>query len=431
MRPFRLPEGFMLGSATAATQIEGGDRNSNWYDWCRQGKIKDGASCERANDHWNRYPEDIALMKRLNHKVYRMGIEWSRIEPEKGKFDASALAHYRDELSMLLKNGIQPLVTLHHFSHPLWFAEEGGFETEAAVDCFERYTRHMVENLGDLVSEYITINEPNVYVTNGYFFGDWPPGKKDLRLSWQVYKVMTLCHITAYRAIHRIRKEKGFSGKTKVGIANHLRVFAPYSKSPLDWMAAKVMDYLFQGAVIRSMADGRLRFPIGSGAPVGKGRYYDFIGINYYSRSAVRFKGFRSDVMPGTPRNDLGWEIYPEGLVQLCKRFYKEYGAPIWITENGTCDEKDLFRAKYIHDHLQAVSKLCEEGIPVERYYHWTLMDNFEWVEGESARFGLIHTDFETQKRTVRRSGEFYGEICEHHGVTEDMISRYWTGGTK
>jgi beta-glucosidase len=127
-KPFTLPEGFLLGCATAATQIEGGDRNNNWYAWCEKGKIKDGTSCLRANDHWNRYEEDIGLMKKLNLKVYRMGIEWSRIEPKNGAFDASAIAHYRDEIEMLIRNGIKPLVTLHHFTHPLWLCDEGEFE---------------------------------------------------------------------------------------------------------------------------------------------------------------------------------------------------------------------------------------------------------------------------------------------------------------
>ena len=424
-KPFKLPDDFLMGSATAATQIEGGDRNNTWYDWCEKGKILDGSSCLRANDHWNRVEEDVALIRKLNHKVYRMGLEWSRIEPKKGEFDTSAISHYRNEIEMLIQSGIKPLVTLHHFSSPLWLRSEGEFESEKAVGYFKRYTRYVVENLGDLVNEYITINEPNVYVANGYFFGTWPPGKKSLPLAVKVFKNMTLCHIASYRAIHEIRKDRGFKGNTMVGVANHLRVFDPYSKNPLDWLAAKVMEHMFQGAIVKSMTSGRLRFPIGFGAPMGKGSFYDFIGINYYSRSAVRFKGFKDDVMPDTPRNDLGWEIYPKGLYDLCKKTYQMYKAPIWITENGTCDREDAFRSDYIYQHLFEISRLRGEGIPVELYYHWTLMDNFEWVEGESARFGLIHVDYNTQKRTIRKSGEFYGQICLHNGVTQGMIDKY------
>lgn len=418
MKSFQLPKDFLMGSATAATQIEGGHTGSNWCRWCEEGHIKDGSSCIRANDHWNRYAEDVEWMRKLNHRVYRMGLEWSRIEPEKGNFDKSAINHYRDEISLLLKNNIKPLVTLHHFSHPLWFCEEGEFENEKSVSYFERYVSFVVENLGDLVSEYITINEPNVYAVMGYYFALWPPGKKDIKLLLRVYRNMTLCHIAAYRAIHRIRREKGFEGKTMVGVANHLRVFVPYNKNPVNYVSAKIMDYLFQGAITRMMSYGRL-------LSFGRHRkkYYDFIGINYYTRSAV--KGFSDKTLPGRPVNDLGWEIYPEGLYLLCRKYHRKYKAPVWITENGTCDEKDEFRAMFIYDHLYQVYRLINDGIPVERYYHWTLMDNFEWIEGESARFGLIHVDFETQKRTMRKSGEFYSQICRENLVSEELIRKY------
>jgi len=416
METFQLPKDFLMGSATAATQIEGGRTSSNWCKWCDEGHIKDGSSCTRANDHWNRYAEDIEWMKKLNHKVYRMGLEWSRIEPEKSKFDDYAISHYRDEISLLLKNNIKPLVTLHHFSHPLWFCAEGEFESKNSVSYFDRYVSYVVENLGDLVSEYITINEPNVYAVMGYYFAEWPPGKKDICRLFKVYRNMARCHIAAYRTIHRIRSEKGYNGKTMVGVANHLRVFDPMDKNPLNKLLAKTMEYLFQGAITQLMSYGSL-------LPVKKERFYDFIGINYYTRSAVQ--GFDNKTMPGVRVNDLGWEIYPEGLYSLCRKYYMKYKAPVWITENGTCDEKDEFRARFIYDHLYQVNRLINDRIPVERYYHWTLMDNFEWIEGESAKFGLIHVDFGTQKRTLRKSGEFYGEICKENKVSESLLNKY------
>jgi beta-glucosidase len=425
MKTFKLPGDFLAGCATAATQIEGGDRNNNWYEWCEKGKIKDGTSCIRAADHWNRYAEDIDIMARLNMKVYRMGLEWSRIEPENGVFDVAAVRHYRDEISLLLEKGIKPLVTLHHFVHPLWFCKEGEFETEKCVKYFERYTRYAVENLGDLVSEYITINEPNVYAAHGYFFGTWPPGKKDFRLAMKVYRNMTLCHIASYRTIHETRLANGFKGKTMVGVANHLRIFDPATVNPLDFLAARAMRHIFQDAVMRSMSGGFLIPPVGLGAPSGTGCFADFLGINYYTRSMVRFNGFKDEFRVGASKNDLGWEIYPEGLSRLCRRYYKKYGLPIWITENGTCDGKDAFRAEYIYSHLREVSELCGGGIPVERYYHWTLTDNFEWAEGESARFGLVALNYETQERRIRKSGEFFGEICRSNAVTEDMLEKY------
>ena len=428
MKPFTLPNDFYLGTATAATQIEGGDKNNNWYEWSTKNTIKGGGTTLRADDHWNRYREDISLMKCLNQKVYRMGIEWSRIEPENGRFDDEAMAHYRDEISLLLKNGIKPLLTLHHFTHPLWICKEGEFETERIVKYFERYVRYVVKNIGDLVSDYITINEPNVYVTNGYIFGIWPPAKKNFKLAMKVYINMTLCHIAAYKAIHELRE--GFAEKTMVGVANHLRIFRPYNNfSPFDRITAAIVSGLFQNEIVSLMSKGTSGPVLRFFSPKGiQGNYCDFIGINYYTRSTFRLRGFKDIVRPGLPKNDIGWEIYPQGLADLCESFYKKFKLPIWITENGVCDNDDDIRSEYIFNHLEQVALLCKKGIPVERYYHWSLLDNFEWLDGETARFGLIYVDYDTQKRTIKRSGEFYAEICKEHGVTQDMIDRYFGG---
>jgi beta-glucosidase len=414
-----------MGSATAATQIEGGDRNNTWFDWCRQGNIKDGTSTLHADDHWNRYREDTALLTRLNQKIYRMGIEWSRIEPEKGLFDREAMERYREEISLIIKAGVRPLVTLHHFSNPLWLHKEGDFENEKVVGYFERYVRFVIENIGDLVSEYITINEPNVYVVNGYFFGMWPPGKMDFMLAMRVYINMTKCHIAAYKTIHELRE--GFAEQTMVGVANHLRIFIPYNRfNILDHIAAGTMSYFFQDGIVKLMTKGTLRFPAHIFIPKHmRGNYCDFMGINYYTRSAVKFKGFQDGVRPGAPLNDLGWELYPEGISKLCKEYYRKYKLPIWITENGVCDNSDSFRAEYICDHLVQLADTIKSGVRVERYYHWSLLDNFEWLEGESARFGLVHVDYGTQQRSVKRSGEFYADICMEGRLTQEMIDDY------
>ncbi|NTV90949.1 MAG: glycoside hydrolase family 1 protein [Clostridiales bacterium] len=438
LNAFSLPEGFLMGTATAATQIEGGDTNNCWYDWSLKGRISDGSMSTRANDHWNRFKQDIDLMTDLKHEVYRMGLEWSRIEPEKGVFDEAAVKHYREELIYLKSKGIKPLLTLHHFSNPLWLEAMGGFENEASVGCFTSYVSYVIEQLGDLVEEYVTINEPNVYFTNGYIFGSWPPGKKSYRSAFRVMKNMTAGHVAAYCIIHTTRARMGFEGKTKVGVANALRVFDPAEAgNPLDYFAARLMQYLFQDAYIKSMTSGYLRLPIGLGrvklslqdgpmAVMNSGKAFcDFFGINYYTRTAAHFKGFKDDFFPGTEKNDLGWEIYPEGLSRLCRKYYKKYGLPIWITENGTCDRQDKFRARFIYDHLKEVSKLCNEGITIERYYHWTFIDNFEWAEGESAPFGLVALDFETQERTVRKSGLFFTRICEEKRVSDEMLKEY------
>ena len=415
--PFRLPDSLVLGCATAATQIEGGDKNNSWYAWAQKpGKIEDGTTPERANQHWNRVKEDLSLMSHMGIKNYRFGIEWSRIEPSEGLFDDVAMEHYRTEIKCMLSHGIQPLVTLHHFSNPIWFEKKGAFKNKSCIPIFRRYASYVVSHLMDLCSDYVTINEPNVYAVFGYVYGTWPPGQTNLLRSFRVLKHLTLCHLHTYRDIHTAYGDR----PVRVGFANHLRVFVPYSKGPIDAMQSKIMEYLFQGAITKSMSTGKLSFPIGFGSPLGKGRFYDYIGINYYSRSVIR--NFSEMICTDRPTNDLGWDIYPEGLSILCKEQYKKYRAPIWITENGTCDKEDDFRSAFIYDHLK---QICDDALPVERYYHWTFMDNFEWAEGESAPFGLVACDFATQTRKIRSSGHFYHDLIRERAVTPAMINRY------
>lgn len=434
MKVFRLPSDFLMGTATASLQIEGGDTNNSWYRWAEQGHIKDGSPTTVACDHWNRVEEDIALMKRLNNDTYRMSIEWSRIEPQKGVFDKEAMAHYRWEIQKLVEAGIRPLVTLHHFSNPLWLEDSGSWVNPEVVRLFQRYVGYVAENLSDLVSDWVTINEPNVYAINGYVFGVWPPGKKSVADYFKVSRNMVLAHIEAYKTIHAAASARGCKD-TAVGVAHHIRVLDAATEKPVEKWLARLLDRLFHEVFVVGMAEGRLIFPVGSGYPLGKGRYQDFFGLNYYSRDMVRFAWNPSmmfsslEVKQDAPVNDLGWEIYPEGLYRLCKRYWDRYNVPIFITENGTCDARDAFRAKYIYDHLYQVARLIQEGVDVRRYYHWTLMDNFEWVEGFTARFGLYETNFHTQERVLRKSGMFFGELCKNKGVTEEMIREFLGGG--
>jgi beta-glucosidase len=431
MTPFNLPKSFLFGSATASLQIEGGDKNNSWYEWCEQGHIKDGTHCIVADDHWNRTEEDTALMKKMNHQIYRMGIEWSRIEPQKGQFSQTALKHYRDEIELLIKNKIKPMITLHHFSNPLWLEHNGAWLTTEVIGLFERYTEVVVNALGDLVCDWVTINEPNVYLAMGYITGEWPPGGKGRILEYfKGAKNMILAHICSYKKIHEIRQRMGFDD-TMVGVANHMRIFDPKHGTKRERLSCWLHDMLFQELFIYGMAEGKLIPPIGLGYPMGQGPYMDFFGLNYYTRDIISgtwdVGGLfgKMEVKSGAEINDLGWELYPEGLGRICRKYYDRYKVPIYITENGTCDAKDAFRAKYIYDHILEIKKLIDEGVKVERYYHWTTMDNFEWVEGLSARFGLIDVNFDTQERTIRKSGQFYAELSKGKAVTQKMIDKY------
>lgn len=420
MEGFKLLRGMELGAATAATQIEGGECGHNWNDWYRKGRIKDGSNPALTTRHYDLWKQDCDLMKRMGLQVYRMGIEWSRLEPEEGNYDQKAFAHYREEILYLRELGIKPLLTLHHFTNPMWFEEKGGFsEVENSV-CFLNFVKVCLENFYDIVSEYITINEPNVYATSCWFYGEFPPGGKSITKAVKVMSVMAHCHIEAYRMIHDFRCGKGLTD-TRVSFVHHMRVFVPKNKGNL-WhrINARLLARMFQGAVADAMFEGRFGFPFRNYYKDKRGNYCDFIGINYYSRSTV--SGFADGVRVGVPLNDLGWEIYPEGIAECAKELYARWPLPVYITENGTCDNEDAFRSRYIYDHLKA---LCDSGLPVERYYHWCFCDNFEWAEGESARFGIVHTDYSTQARTIKNSGNFYSAIIAAGGVDQQLYSQY------
>lgn len=417
---FQLSKGMLLGVATASTQIEGGAVNSNWNDWYRQGKIRDNTDPATGNDHWRFWREDTELMTEMGLQLYRFSVEWARLMPEEGTVDESAVGQYREELLLLREKGIRPLLTIHHFSNPMWFERKGAFTKGENLHYYLELVELVIDRFGDLCSDYITINEPNVYATNSYFFGQWPPGEAKLLPTLRVMENLAYCHIAAYTLIHEKRKAMGYTD-TKVGAANHVRVFAPKNEKNL-WhrLCAKLTSFLFQDALTEAMTLGKFPFPLRNHWHLPRGEYTDFIGVNYYTRSTV--SGIGDGVRDNSPRNDLGWEIYPAGIVECSRGLMAVLPRPIWITENGTCDNRDTFRCRYLYEHLKA---LAESGLPVERYYHWCFCDNFEWVEGNSAQFGLVAVDAVSRERKVKESGRFYSEIIRRGGVDEALYRQY------
>ena len=405
-----FPENFSLGVASAATQIDGDCKNSNWYDWFKKGHVKDGSNPDITTMHRKFLREDTELMASMGIRHYRFGLEWARLEPQEGVFSDEEFDKIREELLLLRENGISPLVTIHHFSNPLWFEEKGGFLCSDNLKIFLRLTEKVVEKLGDLVSEYVTINEPNVYAVSGYLDGDFPPGEKNLFKTLKVIKNMGICHRRAYDRIHALRGKMGYSD-TKVGFAHHMRAFAPYhANNPWYHLCTNTSEYLFQGQISKRYLRGTTK---------DRGSYADFLGLNYYSRTAS--KGFADSTFPGVPVNDLGWEIYPQGIVDCCTKLHKMMpNLSIYITENGTADNSDAFRTRFIYEHVKA---LCESGLPVTRYYHWCFVDNFEWIDGFTARFGIVNFNTETMERTVKGSGTFYQKMIENKGVTAEMAA--------
>lgn len=418
-----LKKELILGVSSSAMQIEGGDCNSSWNDWYRKGRIRDGSDPARSTDHWNRWKADADLMAELGVTAYRFGIEWARICPKEGRIDRKAIERYREEMTYLKEKGISLLLTIHHFANPMWFEMLGGFSKKENLRHFLEFTALAVESFGDLLEEYITINEPNVYATHSYLYGIWPPGEASFPLACKVLSNLALAHVRAYGLIHEIRAAKGF-GNTKVGLAVHLRVFDPENPAhPVHRLYSGLLRRFFQTALMKACYRGRFVWPLRAPERVEKRAYSDFLAINYYSRSTI--SGPEDGIRPGVPINDLGWEIYPEGLARVISEALEILPRPVYVTENGTCDNQDRFRCRFLYDHLAV---LASRDLPVERYYHWCFCDNFELLEGESARFGLVHVDFKTQERTVKKSGRFFREILRSGGVSEEAYDAYVRG---
>lgn len=418
--------GLLIGTASAATQIEGGDTNNNWYEWAEgpnsTGNVADGSSPLRANDHWNRWREDNALMAELGFPIARIGLEWSRLEPEQGRFSTAALERYREEIGDLVARGIKPLVTLHHFSNPLWLQHDGEWTNPHVVDAFLRYVKFAVEGLKDLVTEWVTINEPNVYATQAHLFRESPPGDVSIKGLRNTLRHMAIAHVKAYELIHSITPD------AVVTIAHHLREFTPKNPANPVHRAFTVFDnYAFQDALTDAFGRGVFS-PLLGKSPVPEGKYVDVIGLNYYSRTAVT--GPTDGVFDDAPVTDLNWEVYPQGMVNCARKLNEQLGVPVWITENGCADNGDAnhlecFRPRFIAEQLGAI---LDSDVPIERYYHWCFIDNWEWSEGEIPRFGLVYNDYESQTRIVKPSARMMSEIIQEQALTGDIVRRYANG---
>ena len=421
-----FPPGFRWGAATASHQVEGGNDNNQWWLWEQgAGHISDGTRSELACDWWHRAEEDLATAAQLGHNAHRLSLEWSRLEPEPGEWNAAAVARYRLILEAMISLGIEPMVTLSHFTLPLWLYEKGGWEWTGSILLFARFARRVVEAFGDLCDLWCTVNEPMVYLVYGYVTCEWPPGSGGVRSLRRAYRNVVQAHLQAYETIHRHQPE------AMVGFSKHIHLFDPASpERRLDRWATRVTDWLFNGAALAGMSDGQLLFPFGSELrPSWEANWTDFIGLNYYSRSLVTFGlEYRDEFFmhrfpkPDAPYSMAGWgEIYAEGLYRSLKRL-GAYGKPIYLTEFGVPDNDDSVRPRFLVEHLAAVHRAIREGVPVRGVYSWSLVDNYEWAEGWSARFGLIHVDPETQERRVKASAYAYRRIAEANGLERTLI---------
>lgn len=418
---FKFPKYFLWGAATSSHQVEGNNMNNDWWQWEQNGKVKERAG--KACDHWNRFREDFELAKSLHHNAHRFSLEWSRIEPEEGKFSKEALSHYREVIQSLKSNGLEPIITLHHFTLPLWLARKGGWLNKETPEIFARYVQKTVETIGDGVQYWLTLNEPVAYVFKSYLAGEWPPGEKSYEKALQVIGHLLKGHVLAYDAIHEVsRKLKRWP--VQVGVAKHVLVFTPCSnRSWKDKLSVWLRNLMFNHLFIKALIRGRIFYPGLFKIKLPRAKTLDFIGLNYYTRDFVHNEGFHVPAVFGDictlkhhrevgKRNFLQWEIFPEGLYQLAKEF-SQYGLPLLVSENGICIDLDEERSAFIHSHLAQLAKAIKEGVKVIGYLYWSLLDNYEWAEGFSPRFGLIEVDYETQTRKVRKSAMKFAEICE------------------
>ena len=404
----------ILGVATASTQIEGGDTNNTWYNWTKNhDKTKDGNDCFLCNSHYKNYKEHIDLMAKLKIQSYRLSIEWSRIEPLNNHFNEEAINHYIDEIKYCHKLGISTIVTLHHFSNPLWFEELGGFKKKSSIFYFNRFTEYVAKKLNGLVKDFCTINEPNVYATSCFLLKEWINEESNFFTCMKVLRNMCYCHIEAYKTLHKIIKD------ANVGIALNLDYFEAYNKkSIIDKFGAWFYNHCFNYMISDGMGHGKFTLPLG--LRFKSGDYFDFIGINYYTSHTIKF--FKMGIKDDVPHNDLGWAITPNCLGFFLDKFHELYpNKEIYITENGTCDKQDAFRCKYLLDHL----KIVNERPFVKRYYQWTFMDNFEWKEGLGPCFGIVEYHYEDATYTPRNSAYFYQHIIENRYVDDNIFNKY------
>ena len=379
-----------------------------------------GVPAGAAAEHWERYPEDIRRMQEeIGVNSYRFSVEWSRLEPEPGRYDEDAIAHYHAVVDALIAAGITPMITLHHFTNPLWFEDLGGFEHEENIAHFVRFSQRMFSEYGAKVPRWCTINECGPYAVMGYGLGVFPPGVKSWQRMAHVLHHLMLAHTRVYEAI----KAMPGGESVQVGLVKNIFQFDPLHRwNPLHWLMCRVMDGAYNESILGYIRDGvfrvhiptQVRMSVAHPEAVGK---TDFIGLNYYANLIIslfmkREPPFEPHARAGQVLTDMPYTIYAEGFYGALKRI-STVGKPIIVTENGIADDKDDRRGLWLERYIYAMSQAMRDGCDVRGYHYWSLLDNFEWAEGYEMRFGLLAVNYDTQARHLRPGAQHYVDVIK------------------
>lgn len=406
-----FPKRFLWGAATAAHQVEGNTHNQ-WSVWELENAKSLAAAAEyhyhdleswewnetqakdptnyvsgELADHYGRYEEDFDILTKLNMNAFRFSVEWSRVEPEEGVWNAEAIEHYKQYVRALKKRNIEPVMTLFHFTLPVWFAERGGFTERKNTKFFTRFAEKIISELGMDIQYIITINEPEIYTFESYIQGHWPPMMQNKRLGWKVLKNLAYAHNQTAKLIH------GMNRRYKVSIAKNSVYFYAGDDALLSRKAADIMQHFQDDYFLKKVV-----------------KQCDFIGVNYYFSNRVY--GYRTH-NPDEKLSDLGWDLSPANIQQALERLHEKYHLPIMITENGLADSRDTYRKWWITHTIIAMQKAMANGVELIGYLHWSLIDNFEWDKGKWPRFGLIEIDYATQKRKARPSAVWFAGVIK------------------
>ncbi len=401
----------MWGASTSAHQVEGGNHSQwtvwelanasrlakhsekdfghlpNWDAIKQQAQKPENYISGKGVDHYNRYKEDFEIAKKLNLNAFRFGIEWARIEPEEGVWDEQEIEHYREYISELRKQGLEPVLNIWHWTVPVWFADKGGFKVSVNLKYFERFVQRLGAEYAHHLKYIITLNEPNNYASFGYQVGRWPPQEKNTLSMLKVYWNLAKTHRRSYKILKNIKPE------LQIGVANQLgNIQAKRPHNFLDEMSTKIMRYAWNWWFLRRIRNQQ-----------------DFVGVNYYFTDY--YNGFFKRKNPTRPLNDMGWYMEPEGLYPLIVRSWARFKKPIIVTENGVADANDEYRRWWIEETIVAMERAMSEGIDIRGYFHWSLLDNFEWDQGWWPKFGLVEVDREHgMKRNIRPSAKWFAE---------------------